>query len=339
MNVGNFLQLQRTLQRYSIIKTASQEEGILTAAVFTRKHLNLVHVFQHFMNLLGYKGQTLHQLLLTLGTHAAAQTADINRQHQHCQKLSSISLGRCHGNFRTGIGINNLVCLTRNRAADNVSNRQSAGAKTFSLTQRCQRIAGFTALADNNRQTVAINKRIAVTELAGNIHLNRHTRQLLQIIFADNACMISGTAGHNKDFIDVSQFLCCPVQLGEADGFCCRIKTAGHGIAQSLWLFINFLQHEMLKAALFRCFRIPVYNKHLLADGSAVDILHPHAICSYCSNLTIAHDKGTTRMVDNRRDVGSDKVLAFTQTNNQRIILFGADDFIRLVFAHKHQAV
>lgn len=44
-------------------------------------------------------------------------------------------------------------------------------------------------------------------------------------------------------------------------------------------------------------------------------------------------------MVDNRRDVGSDKVLAFTQTNNQRIILFGADDFIRLVFAHKHQAV
>ena len=339
MNVGNLLQLQRTLQRYGIIKAASQEEGILTAAVFTGKHLNLVHVFQHFMNLLGHKGQSLHQLLLTLGTHAAAQTAYINRQHQHCQKLSSISLGRCHGNFRTGIGINNLVCLTRNRAADNVGNRQSAGAKTLSLAQCCQRIAGFTALADNNRQAVAVNKRVAVTEFTGNIHLNRHTRQLLQIIFADNACMISGTAGHNKDFIDFTQLLGCPVQLGEADGFCFRIQAASHGIAQSLGLFIDFLQHEMLKAAFFRCFGIPVNDKHLLADGSAVDILHPNTVCRYRSDFAVTHDKGTARMVDNCRNIGSDKVFTLAQADNQRIILFGADDFIRLVFAHKYQAV
>ena len=291
------------------------------------------------MNLLGYKGQALHQLLLTLGTHAAAQTAYINCQHQHCQKLCSVSLGRCHGNFRTSIGINNLVCLTRNRAADNVGNRQSAGAKTLSLTQRCQRIAGFTALADNNRQTVAINKRIAVTEFTGNIHLNRHTRQLLQIIFADDTCMISGTAGHNKDFIDFTQLLGCPVQLGEADGFCFRVQTACHGVAQSLRLFIDFLQHEMLKAAFFRCFGIPVNDKYLLADGSAVDILHPNTVCRYRGDFAVAHDKGTARMVDNSRNIGGNKVFTLAKADNQRIILFGADDFIRLVFAHKYQTV
>ena len=151
--------------------------------------------------------------------------------------------------------------------------------------------------------------------------------------------MISGTAGHDKDFIDFAQLLGCPVQLGEADGFCFRIQTTGHGIAQSLGLLINFLQHEMLKAALFRCFGVPVNLKHLLADGSAVDILHPYHICCYRSNLAIAHNKGTTRMVDNRRDIRGDKVFTLAQTDNQRIILFGTDDFIRLIFTHKHQAV
>ena len=151
--------------------------------------------------------------------------------------------------------------------------------------------------------------------------------------------MISGTAGHDKDFIDFAQFFFRPVQLGEADGFCFRIQAAGHGVAQSLGLLIDFLQHEMLKAAFFRCFGIPVNDKHLLADGSAVDILHPYTVCRYRSDFAVAHDKGTARMVDNRRDIGGDKVFTLAQTDNQRIILFGADDFIRLVFAHKYQTV
>ena len=40
----------------------------------------------------GAEAWPLHQILLTLGTHAAAQTAYINCQHQHCQKLCGISL-------------------------------------------------------------------------------------------------------------------------------------------------------------------------------------------------------------------------------------------------------
>ena len=44
-------------------------------------------------------------------------------------------------------------------------------------------------------------------------------------------------------------------------------------------------------------------------------------------------------MVDNCRNIGSDKVFTLAKADNQRIILFGADNFIRLVFAHKHQAV
>ena len=44
-------------------------------------------------------------------------------------------------------------------------------------------------------------------------------------------------------------------------------------------------------------------------------------------------------MIDNCRNIGSDKVFTLAKADNQRIILFGADDFIRLVFAHKHQTI
>ena len=83
MDVGNLLQLQRTLQCYSIVQTASQKERVLAAAILTRKNLNLVNILQHLVNLLRNKGQAMHQLLRSFCCQGAAQTAYINCQHQH----------------------------------------------------------------------------------------------------------------------------------------------------------------------------------------------------------------------------------------------------------------
>ena len=339
MDIRNLLQLQRALQCNGIVQAASQKERVLAAAILTRKNLNLVNILQHLVNLLRNKGQAMHQLLRPFCCQSAAQTAYINRQHQHRQKLRCISLRRSNSNLRSCIGINNLVCLTRNRAAHHVRHSQRACAQALRLAQCCQRIARFAALADNNRQAVAVNQRITIAELARDIHLNRHTRQLLQIIFADDACMISSAAGHNENLVDITQLLARPVQLREADGFRLRIQAAGHRIAHSLRLLINLLQHKMLKAALFRSLCVPVDLEHLLAYRRAVDILHPNVVSRHRRNFAIAHNKGAARMIDNRRNIRSDKILTLAQADNQRIILLRADNLVRLVLTHHHQTV
>ena len=95
----------------------------------------------------------------------------------------------------------------------------------------------------------------------------------------------------------------------------------------------------MFKAAFFCSFCIPIYFKYFFVNGSAFNILNPYTVFSNGSDFAIAHDKGTTGVVDDCRNIGSNKVFTFTQANNQGVIFFGADDFVLLCFTHKHQGV
>ena len=81
MNIGNLLQLQRTLQSNCIIQAATQEEGILAGAILAGKNLDLVHILQHLVNLLGNGNQPCCQSLRLILSQGATQATNINSQH------------------------------------------------------------------------------------------------------------------------------------------------------------------------------------------------------------------------------------------------------------------
>ena len=339
VNVRDFFQLQRTFKSYSVVKATTEEEGIFTATIFTSKYFDLVNVFQHFVDLFRNGSQTANQFFSLFFCQATTQTTNINCKHQHCKKLGGICFGGSNCNFRTCIGINYLVSFTRNGRTNNISYAQGSSTKTFRFTKCCQGVTGFTRLADNDAQAIAINQGTTITEFAGNIYLNGYTCQLFQIIFTNNACMISGTTSYDEDFVNALQFFTGPIQFREGNSFFFSVYATGHCVTHCFRLFVNFFQHEMFKATFFCSFCIPIYFKYFFVNGSAFNILNPHAVFSNGSDFAIAHNKGTTGVVDDCRNIGSNKVFTFTQANNQGVILFGADDFILLCFTHKYQGV
>ena len=151
--------------------------------------------------------------------------------------------------------------------------------------------------------------------------------------------MISSATGNDENLIDIAHFLRSPVQLGEGDELAISVQATGHSVAHSLGLFIDFLQHEMLKAALFSSLGVPINLENLLADGSAIDILHPHALSGHSRDFAVAHDEGATGVVNNSRNIGGNEVFALAQANNQRIILLSTNNLVRLILAHEHQGI
>ena len=95
----------------------------------------------------------------------------------------------------------------------------------------------------------------------------------------------------------------------------------------------------MFKTAFFSSFSIPVDLKYLFADRRTINILYPDTIFGNSSDLTVAHNKGTACFCNDRRNIGSDEVFSFTKPNDQRIIFFSANYFLRFLRAHKHQRI
>ena len=162
---------------------------------------------------------------------------------------------------------------------------------------------------------------------------------MFQIVFTNDTCVICSTTSYDEDFVNALHFFRSPVQFRESNGFFFSVNTASHGVTHSFRLFVNFFQHEMFKTAFFSSFCIPVNFKYFFVNGSTINILNPYAVFSNSSNFAIAHNKSTTSVVNDCRDIGSDKVFTFAQANNQRVIFFGADDFILFSFAHEYQRV
>jgi len=280
-----------------------------------------------------------HKLVQTLGRQAFTQSGQIDRHHQHYQELSGIGLGGGHRDLRPGPGINDLIGFTGNGRANDIRDRQGSGAQPLGFLQGRQGIAGLAGLADDNHQRARIHQRIPIAELGRDVHLDRDPRQLLQIVLADQTGMIGRPAGGNRDFFDGGDLFPGPLQFVKGNGVVIFVHPGRHRIAESFGLFDDLLDHEMIVAALFRRFRIPVHFKDFFGYRRSLPVGDPDRILGHDGHFAVAENEGPPRAMDNRRNVGSDKIFTFAQTDDQGIVLFGADDLVGFMFGNKDQRI
>ena len=108
-------------------------------------------------------------------------------------------LGRGHADFRPGVQINAAVGLAGDRAADDVADRQRRMPFAFHFAQGGQRVGRFAALRDGEQQRVAIQRRIAIAQLAGVFDFDRNAGEFLDQVFADQGRVPAGAAGGEDD--------------------------------------------------------------------------------------------------------------------------------------------
>ena len=130
-------------------------------------------------------------------------------------------------------------------------------------------VGGFARLGDENRQIAGAGERIAIAELAGVIHFHRQLRQPLDHELAGQSGVPAGAAGGDVNLLQLAEVVLGDVHLVEEDFAGIERDAAQRGIADGARLLIDFLEHEMLEAALLRHDRVPGDVLHLARDGLA----------------------------------------------------------------------
>ena len=89
---------------------------------------------------------------------------------------------------------------------------------------------------------------------------------------------------------------------------------------------MDLFEHEVLIAALFRCLGIPCDLKHLLRNRRPEMIRHLDRILADHCHFSVTEDICTTCLGNDGRNIGGDKVLPLTKSNDKRIVLLRADE-------------
>ena len=151
--------------------------------------------------------------------------------------------------------------------------------------------------------------------------------------------MICRTTGDNIDLVEGIEILGGPREFFKRNTLLVTRNTLAHRVTNGFRLFMNFLEHEMLIAALFCCLSIPCDFKYLLGNGLALAISDLDTVLAYNGKFAVPHDVGTACTGDNRGDIRGDIVLPFAEANDQRVVLLCADKHIRVFTAHKCQSI
>ncbi len=116
------------------------------------------------------------------------------------------------------------------------------------VAQRRQRVGGLARLRDEDREPAGLQRRLAVAELGGDIDLDRQPREALEPVFADQAGIVGGAAGRDRDPLERAEIerqrRRQPHPLGR------HVEIVRERVADDLGLLVDFLRHEMAMIAL-----------------------------------------------------------------------------------------
>ena len=132
------------------------------------------------------------------------------------------------------------------------------------VPHRLQRVGGLPGLRDRHHQRAAVQHRVAVAELAGQLHLDRQPGPVLDGVLGQQPGVIGGAAGHHEDLVDLAQLLIGQPLLVEHDA--AVDEMAQQGVGHRGGLLGDLLEHEVLVAALLGGRQIPVDMKLAALD-------------------------------------------------------------------------
>src|SRR5207247_9868539 len=101
---------------------------------------------------------------------------------------------------------------------------------------------------DYNCERCSANKRVAVLEFARVIHVNRNVCQFLNHVLASHTRMAAGSGSNNADAPQIPQLLGTDADLVELHDALFQRNARLDGVAQTLRLVEDFLNHVMRKS-------------------------------------------------------------------------------------------
>ncbi|MPM81834.1 hypothetical protein SDC9_128891 [bioreactor metagenome] len=251
--------------------------------------------------------------------------------------MGGIGLGGGHGNFRPRPGIQNVVRVPGDGGSHHVDDGQRPSAPALGLPHGGHGVQRLAGLADNHHQRALIHQRIAVPKFAGQHHLHRTAQQLFPDIFAHHAHMVAGAAGNYEDAGYILRIL--PGQLHIVQHNPALPDTGGDGAANSVRLLHNLLEHEVGVATLFSGRNVPVHGAAGFFHRDKLTVKHVDAPGRHHRDFPVVHIGHVPGVFNHCRHVGGNKIAVLAIAQDQRTVLPGGNQRIRIVGADDAEGI
>ena len=340
MDIGDFLEFQRTLQRHRIIVSAAQVEEIARIGKDFGDIGDFAVVLQNLLDLFRNMLKLVHQLRAALVRHGSQLLCQAERQQEQGRHLRRKSLGGRNTDFRTDMRITARIGSPGDGRADHVADTEKERSRLAGQLDGSQGIGGFSGLRYRDDDVGRENDGTPVAEFRSIFHLHGLARELLDHIFTDEPGMPGSTAGADNDAFGAKQPLPVVNHAGEFDLAQFRMQAALHRGLQGPGLFENLLEHKVREAALFNFAQAHLQFADLGSMLFVAKVRDPQGFSPLdINNLLFAQIDDLVRIFDNRRRVGAHEVFILPYADNQRTALAGGNQLVRLVLVHNDQRI
>src|SRR5579864_463946 len=150
--------------------------------------------------------------------------------------------------------------------------------------------------------------------------------------------MPTGAAGGDRDSFQLAEILRRDFHLLQKDLAAVLGDAAQRGVAHGARLIMDFLQHEMLEAALLRHDRVPGNVLYLAHHRLAFKIHQTDTGRSHHRQVAIVQEEQIARVVKDGGDVRGDKIFVVAQPDDRRRTIARRDNLVGLFLGNYRQS-
>ncbi len=331
VDVGDFFQLQRAFESDGEMDAAAEIKKVAGGGEARGQMLALSRAgAQDLFDLGGDFAQLFDESDGALGIDAAAELAQLERQQEECGELRGEGLGGGNADFRAGVGIDGAVSLARHHGVNHVADGHSLGAEGDHLALRGEGVGGFAGLGDEQAERVAVGDGVAIAVLAGIIDIDGQAGEALDHVFAGLRGVPTGAAGGDVDAGGGGQLLVGDLHLAQVHFAGIKRDASQRGVGNGARLLPDFLEHEVLVAALFCLDGVPRNSCDIAVDGVAVEVGEFDAGQGEDGHVAIGQEVDVARVVEHAGDIGGDERLAFANADDHGRTEARGDDLVGL---------
>jgi len=341
MDIGNFLQLQGSLECYGITVAAAQVEAVVCIGEDLGHLGNLLVCLQRLFHFLGYGHQFPHHLDIFILGNRSTRLGQSQRQHGQHRHLPRERLCRSHADFRPHMDVSPGMRGPGDGGPHGITDTEHKSpllACQFDGGQRVGRLAG---LRYGNHYVGRQNDRIAVAELRRIFHIHGNTAIILDKLLADKPRVPRRTARHDDETARAQQLVLMVDDRRKRHVVGIYIDTPAHAIKQAIRLFENLLEHKIRIASLFQLAEVDVHRFHRRVHARVVHIHHFQLVSGTddgdVSVFQIHHLVG---VFHNRGGIrGQIKLIVAPDAHHQRTALACGNDLFGMPFVQYRDGV
>ena len=261
----------------------------------------------------------------------AADLGEVHSKEKQRDELGGEGLGGGDADFGAGVGVDGAVGLAGDHGADDVADGDGGRALGDHFFLGGEGVGGFSGLRDEQADGARVDDGVAVAELAGVVDFDGDAGEALDHELAGGGGVPAGAAGGDVDVARVAEGLVGNLHLGEEDFAGVERDAAHGGVADGAGLLEDFLEHEVLVAALFRLDGVPEDALEGALDGVAVEVGELDALAGEDGHVAVGEEVEVAGVVEDAGDVGGDEVFAIADADDGGRADAGGDDFVGLV--------